>query len=288
MKKFVVMIIALFATGTLFTINVDAQWRSETHDVYNAPKKSDDLTIDIDGVLNDEEGWEGVVESVLGTNDEPFCEVEFAGNDGEIYVFREWSGGIWNNRDDHRTCFAIVWEPDAIYLAIAVTDDEHQNGGAAWNGDSAQIGFEPTGMREAGLRLFLYNAAISGNAQDIILHNESTHGSPGLVAGQNVAITRNEDDKETYYEYRFSAEELQIEGGEFSEGYEFGFAVSVNDGDSDTPGQKGWSGWYTDCIVNGPKQSENTGLVILSPDPVTSVEPDNKATTTWGRIKSVW
>lgn len=284
MKKQVFVFVAIFAAISLFTINIaDAQWRSETHDVYNALQRSADITID--GKLDDAEGWGSVFETVKGTNDDPFCEVEFAGNDGKIYVFREWDGGKWSGRDDHRTCLGIVWDPDAVYLALSVTDDEHQNGGAAWNGDSTQLAFEPTGKRDAGLTLFLYNVALDGNAENLILHNERTNGLPGLEAGKDFAITRDDDAKETYYEFKFTLANFGIPGS-LSAGIEFGLAICVNDGDTDTPGQKGWSGWYTDAIVNGPKTSENTGLVVLSSTAVTPVEPAGKLTTTWSTIKS--
>ena len=280
MKKFMVVIPILLL---LTSVAADAQWRSKTHDVYNALQRTLDITID--GELDDKEGWEGVIDTVKGTNGDPFCEVEFAGNDGKIYVFREWDGGKWNDRDDHRTCFGIVWDPDAIYLALSVTDDEHQNGGGAWNGDSAQLAFEPTGKRDGGLTLFLYNVALDNNAANLIIHNEKTNGAPGLVAGEDVAIVRNENEKETYYEIAITPEDLGLKDP-FSEGYEFGLAICVNDGDKDTPGQKGWSGWYTDAIVNGPKTSQDTGLVVLT-DETLAVEARNKLTTTWGRLKSV-
>ncbi len=257
MRKFLIVITLLFL---ITSITAHAQWRSDTHDVYNALKKPADITID--GELDDDEGWKGVIESVTGTNGEIFCEVEFAGNDNEIYVFREWDDGKWSGPDDHKTCFAIVWEPDAIYLALSVTDDEHQNGGGAWNGDSCQLGFEMTGERDGGLTLLLYNAALDNQGKNLIIHNEAAGGT-GLVDGDNVAIVRNENEKKTYYEYIFTADEIN-KGDKFEEGFEFGLAICVNDGDSDTPGQKGWSGWYTDCIVNGLKQSEHTGLVRLS------------------------
>lgn len=276
---FIAMTLLLLISG----LTADAQWRSKTHDEYHALQRPADITID--GELDDAEEWKDVFESVTGTNGDPFCEVEFAGDDGKIYVFREWGGGKWNGRDDHRTCFGIVWDEDNIYLALSVTDDEHQNSGGAWNGDSAQIGFVPSGMRKAGEQLYLYNSALNNGKNGLILHDEAVFGGQKLTEGDNVAITRNEDAKETYYEFRFSAKDWNVAGDKFKAGYEFGLAICVNDGDKDTPGQKGWSGWYTDCIVNGPKQPENTGLVILS-DEQLAVEAKNKLTTTWGRLKS--
>ncbi|RKU20011.1 hypothetical protein C6501_00790 [Candidatus Poribacteria bacterium] len=278
MKKFMVVIPILLL---LTSVAADAQWRSKTHDVYNALQRTLDITID--GELDDKEGWEGVIDTVKGTNGDPFCGVEFEALGGAVEVFEKHGGGTWDGADDHETCFAIVWDPDAIYIALSVTDDEHQNGGAAWNGDSLQMAFEPTGKRNAGAVIFLYNVAL---AADLIIHNERTNGAPGLVVEEDFAITRNENEKETYYEIAITPEDLGLEEP-FSEGYEFGLGLCVNDGDlgAGQNGQKGWSGWYPHVIVHG-KHSEKTGLVKLT-DETLAVEAKNKLTTTWGRLKSV-
>jgi hypothetical protein len=277
MRNFLIAItLLLFLTS----VAASAPWRSDTHDVYNALQKPADITID--GALDDDEGWEGVIETVKGTDGKTYCGVENDA-DGPVKAFEEHGGGKWNGADDHETCFAIVWDSEAIYLALSVTDDEHQNSGGAWNGDSVQLAFEPSGKRNAGITLFLYNAALDNDAKDLNIHNE-TVGGTGLVDGENVAIVRNENEKETYYEFMFTAKELQIKGDKFTEGYELGIGICVNDGDVNTPGQAGWSGWYPHSIVFG-KNSEKTGLVILT-DETLAVEAVNKLTTTWGKLKS--
>ena len=275
MKKFLIAItLLLFLTA----VAADAQWRSKTHDVYNALEKT--LDIKIDGELDNAEGWEAVFDTVKGTDGKPFCGVEYNGKE-----FEPHGGGKWDGADDHETCFAIVWEPDAIYLALSVTDDEHQNGGGAWNGDSAQLAFEPTGKRAGGLQLFLYNVALDNDAKNLIIHNERPNGAPGFTAEEDVVIVRNENKKETYYEIKITPENIGLKVP-FKEGYEFGLGICVNDGDkaAGQGGQKGWSGWYTHSIVFG-KNSEHTGLVKLT-DETLAVEPSNKLTTTWGRLKS--
>lgn len=277
MKKSVFVLAALFAAVTLFTINIaDAQWRSPTHDVYNAPTGID---VTIDGNLDE---WGEVMDSVTGTDGSPFCGVEFQGRDNVVKVWEDL-GGTWSGPEDHETCFMIAWDSDAVYLALNVTDDEHEHAaGGAWNGDGVQLAFEPTAKRTAGLQLFLYNVALRDNG-DLILNNESTHGQPGLAA-EDVAIVRNEDDKETYYELKFVLANFGIEGS-LSAGIEFGLGICVNDGDKDALGQKGWSGWNPHVIVHS-KHSEKTGLVVLSSTVVTAVEPADKLATTWGNLKS--
>ncbi|RKU25975.1 hypothetical protein C6497_14405 [Candidatus Poribacteria bacterium] len=265
----------------LMTVAAQAQWRSKTHDMYNALQKPADIKID--GDLEDKEGWEGVFETVKGTDGKIFCGVEYEGN-----VFQPHGGGNWKGPDDHETCFAIVWEPDAIYIALSVTDDEHEHAAAAaWNGDGAQLAFEMTGKRSAGIPMGLYNIGLDDDGKNILpgALNERPLGG-GIVAGEDIAVVRNENEKQTYYELRFTAKEIN-QNQPFTEGFKFGLGICVNDGDkaAGQGGQKGWSGWYTHSIVFG-KNSEKTGLVVLT-DETLSIDPLNKITTTWGNIKSL-
>ena len=249
MKKVVFSFTALVTiTIFLFTIGIaKAQWRNETHDVYNAPTGVD---VNIDGDLSE---WGEIMNAVTGTDGTPFCGVLFEANGGDIKAFEEFGGGTWSDADDHETCFMFAWDEDALYLALSVTDDTHEHAAAAaWNGDGAQLAFEPTGKREAGLPFFLYNIGLDGTAENVILQNERTNDSPGLAA-EDAAIVRDEGGKKTYYEFRFPATELQIEGDQFSEGMEIGVGICVNDGDTGEGqnGQKGWDGWYPHAVVYG-------------------------------------
>ncbi len=283
MRNFlIVTTLLLLLTG----ITAEAQWRSKTHDLYEALRASSD--IEIDGELNDDEGWEGALETVKGTNGKPFCEVEFEGVGGAVKVFETHGGGTWKDANDHKTCFAIFWEPEALYIGIKVTDDEHEHGaGQAWNGDGAQLSFVPSGNRAGGQPDILYNAGLHDNG-NLILGNERTRGNPGLVAGEgeSIFIVRNEGEKETYYEFKITPENLGLKEP-FSEGYEFGLGICINDGDkaAGQGGQKGWSGWYPHSVVHG-KNPEKTGLVRLI-DETLAVEAANKLATTWGKLKSI-
>ena len=279
MIKYVFKFTAIFVAIMLIGIGVaDAQWRNPTHDVYNAPTGVD---VEIDGNLDE---WSGVMDSVTGTDGSTFCGVEFEGRDGNAKVWEELGAGTWDGPDDHTTCFMIVWDEDTVYLALSVTDDEHQNGGAAWNGDSVQLNVVPSGIRESGQPFFLYNAALAENG-DLLLHNERLNGQAGLVSGDDFAITRDEDSKTTSYEFRFTPANFGLDIS-LSAGLEIGLGICVNDGDENAPGQTGWSGWHPHTVVHG-KNPEKTGLVVLSADSVTPVEPEGKLAATWGRIKSV-
>ena len=275
MNKHVLTAITLFVL--LASTIADAQWRSKTHDEYKALTGVD---VKIDGDLGE---WNGVLETVTGTDGKPFCGVEYEGN-----VFQEHGGGKWNGAKDHETCFMITWDSKAVYIGLIVTDDEHEHAAAAaWNGDGAQLAFEMSGKRSAGLQMWLYNVGLDDKGKDILpgALNEKPGGA-GIVLGDDIAVVRNEGEKKTYYELRFTAEELQVKGDKFSDGFKFGLGICVNDGDkaAGQGGQKGWSGWYTHSIVHG-KNSEKTGLVTLT-DEVLAVEAANKLATTWGKLKS--
>ena len=275
MKNYIWIATALLVL--LASTVADAQWRSKTHDEYKALTG---LDVKIDGDLGE---WDGILDAVTGTDGKPFCGVEYSGN-----VFQEHGGGKWNGADDHETCFMIVWDSKAVYLALIVTDDEHEHAAAAaWNGDGAQLAFEMSGKRTAGLQMWLYNIGLDDKAKDILpgALNEKPGGA-GIAPGDDIAVVRDEGEKKTYYELRFTAEELKVKGDKFSDGDKFGLGICVNDGDkaAGQGGQKGWSGWYTHSIVFG-KNSEHTGLVTLT-DEVLAVEAKNKLATTWGQLKS--
>lgn len=272
-KSMFAIILLLFLTS----VAVHAQWRHPTHDEYNALKAESDIIID--GNLDE---WDGVLEAVKGTNGETYCGIE-----NEQGVFEPHGGGNWKGADDHETCFMILWTEDYVYLALIVTDDEHQHtNGAAYNGDAAQLAFEPTGERNPARTDILYNAGLDDAAKNILLQNETLRGNPGLVAGEDLAIVRDEGETKTYYEFRISPENLGYKDP-FKEGVQFGLGICVNDGDkaAGQGGQKGWSGWYPHSVVHG-KNPDKTGLVILS-DETLAVEPVNKLTTTWGNLKSL-
>ena len=277
MKKYVFEFAAIFVAIMLIGINAaDAQWRSPTHDVYNAPTGVD---IEIDGNLDD---WGGVLESVTGTDGTTFCGVEFEGSSNVVKVWEAHQGGTWDGPEDHTTCFMIVWDEDAVYLALDVTDDEHEHAaGGAWDGDGAQLLVVPSGIREANQVHFRYNIALRDNG-DIILNNEHLNGQPGLT-NDDIAIVRDEDAKKTYYEVKFTPANFGLDIS-LTAGLEIGVGICVNDGDKNALGQKGWSGWNPHTIVHG-KNTEKTGLLVLTDTNVTAVEPEGKLATTWGTLK---
>jgi len=278
MKKSLSITVGLFAVALLLfsAISADAQWRSKTHDVYEALTG---VKITVDGKMKDWSPHASVLETVTGTNGKPFTGIENETDAGDEKSFEEYDGGKWDGPEDHETSIMMVWEPAAFYLGLIVTDEFHENGANdGWNGDACQLAFEMTGERDPGAPLLLYNIALGGNGK-LVIHNETPAGA-GLVE-DDVAIVRDDGAKETYYEARFVPKILDV--NKFESGQEFGLSICVNDGDKDAPGQKGWSGWYVQAIVFG-KESDNVGLVRLSRDKL-AVDPRGKLTTTWGVLK---
>ena len=173
---------------------------------------------------------------------------------GELVLFEEFSGGTWSGPADHSSAVAFAWDAENLYIGVVVTDDTHQNGGAAWNGDSAQIVFANAAQDTV---THLYNYGLAGD--DVIIHNE--RGPGGTVA----SITRDDDTTTTLYELVYPAASLGLDA--YESGMSIGVGVCVNDGDTDDGqgGQKGWSGWGPYAAVYG-KTASATGLVTLVGD----------------------
>ena len=233
-------------------------------DTYDAPMG----TIVVDGNPDD---W-GNVELIV--------DAEFKTIDNKWVTFEEHNGGVWNGPEDHTTSVAFAWDLSYLYLYTYVLDDEHEHASNVfWDGDAAQIVFADEDRLAVTQ---LYNYALADNQKDIIFGNEQATAG-GLFDG-DVAIVRDDGKGVTIYEARYSAEILGLEGFEADMG--IGVGVCINDGDLDTPGQKGWSGWGPHAAVHG-KNGDKTGLVILSGETI-AVDANGKLTAAWGWIKSEW
>lgn len=176
----------------------------------------------------------------------------------ELVTFEEYGGGTWTGPADQTVAFGVTWDEGNLYLGVIVTDEYHQNSNSGWNGDALQIAFA---NEDRSAITHLYNFALDGNDTDgtgaLVESNEK---GPG---GAEVHVTRNKAAHETYYEIRFPASALPDNFGEkILAGTKFGLGLCVNDGDEETPGQKGWGGWGAHSIVFG-KTAAETGLVTL-------------------------
>jgi hypothetical protein len=205
-------------------------------------------TIKVDGDLSD---WGD--KSVFTTA--KFYIPKGSGPQGTLVSFEEYNGGTWTGPEDYTAAFAITWDVDNLYIGMLVTDDYHEDmANSAWNGDSLQVVFANASR---DIYTQYYNYALGGEEGALgDLVKEDQRG-PG---GAEFAVVRNAAKKETYYEIRFPASSL--EAAKFEAGMQIGLGLCANDGDEDTPGQKGWSGWGPHAIVFGTSASE-TGLVTL-------------------------
>ena len=197
-----------------------SELRSKTHDIYTVgttPSK-----ISLDGNIDD---W---------SDFETFSGVEFPKENGSMMVFDEHAGGTWTGADDQTIAFKIVWDTQAVYLGIIVTDDDHQNATVSgWNSDATQMIVEPTGERKSENDHFRYNFAL-GDDGTLTVNNEKSTGE-GLKQ-DHVAIAR--DGLTTIYEIMFPSSEFGID--KFEDGMSLGLGIYVNDGDGpDQLGQRG-------------------------------------------------
>jgi hypothetical protein len=184
------------------------------------------------------------------------------GSDAPWVEFEEYGGGIHNGIQDQASAWALTWEPDNMYLGVKVTDDTHQNPGNGWNGDSLQISFTNAARDAPQGDMILYNYGLADDGEHTLHHER--HPCPSTDECTEASMQRFEDTTTTIYEIALPAAALGVDS--YTLGYQFGFGICVNDGDTDVggqTGQKGWSGWGPYSIVHG-KNSASCGLVTLT------------------------
>ena len=184
-------------------------------------------------------------------------------NGGELVFFETWQGGDWTGPDDHTAAFQVVYDDDNVYLGFTVTDEYHENAANShWNGDSVQLMIANADRDEI---VGLYNYALGGVEEELgetKVQHERSPENRGDVETEAVII-RNTETKRTVYEIKLPKETLALEtlgGG----GVRFGLGIAINDGDEDTPGQKGWGGLGPHSIVIRGKHPQETALVTLA------------------------
>ena len=262
------------AVALLFSNTTQAQNGVEPrYERYNADRKS----IEVDGDLSD---WAGV----------SFIEPRFEASDGRetgkgnstigdvtYSTFAEYAGGTWSGSDDHTTLIAVAWDQNGLYLGIVVTDDEHEHAaGNAWNGDGVQMGLTDA---DRSTVTHLYNYCIKDGYESGKVYK---NGDAGIIADKergpgnySVAMVRDDAKKTTTYEALFTPDSFGF--AKFEVGQQFGFGVCVNDGDKDTPGQKGWSGWGPHMIVFGKTAPDAALVTLTAAEVLASFETDFSA-----------
>ncbi|MEM7386705.1 MAG: sugar-binding protein, partial [Verrucomicrobiota bacterium] len=228
---------------------------------------SADLTpgaIVLDGELND---WTGV--PILA--DPRFAIPKESGSregGGELVLFELHNGGDWTGPDDHTSAVQIAYDPDNVYFAFVVTDEYHENSAnSAWNGDSVQL---MIANDKQDTQVALYNYALGGietELGDVIVQHEAGPGGENEDFATSAVVKRNTETKRTTYEIKLPKGALGLD--ELGPGTQFGLGMAINDGDEDTPGQKGWGGLGAHSIVFGktPQQTALVTLGVVSPPP---------------------
>ena len=269
-----IIVVIVGAVALLFSNTTQAQNGVEPrYERYNADRKS----IEVDGDLSD---WAGV----------SFIEPRFEASDGRetgkgnstigdvtYSTFAEYAGGTWSGPDDHTTLIAVAWDQNGLYLGIVVTDDEHEHAaGNAWNGDGVQMGLTNA---DRSTVTHLYNYCIKDGYESGKVYK---NGDAGIIADKergpgnySVAMVRDDAKKTTIYEALFTPDSFGF--AKFEVGQQFGFGVCVNDGDKDTPGQKGWSGWGPHMIVFGKTAPDAALVTLTSAEVLASFETDFSA-----------
>jgi hypothetical protein len=180
--------------------------------------------------------------------------------DQELVNFELWQGGDWTGPDDHTSAVRVVYDDDNVYFGFVVTDEYHENSAnSAWNGDSVQL---MVANADRDTQVGLYNYALGGIEDalgDIVILHEA---GPG---GTEAVVTRNAETKRTVYEIKLPKAALEL--NELTSGVQFGLGMAINDGDEDTPGQKGWGGLGAHALVHG-KSPDQTALITLFEPPV--------------------
>jgi len=195
-------------------------------------------------------------------------------------TWEPWEGGTWDDKDDLYAELQIVYDEDNLYFALLVKDDEYVAEGAnPWSNDGIQIAIDSSdGVIPAGwpnATTHLYNFSIKDGWQK---------ETGPFLGDAEIEMRRDDDTKQTFFEWRMPGEIIGGRGTEFKAGMEIAFAIIANDSDENAEGQKGWVGWGNHTIVHG-KNPEEMKTIVLS-DKTMAVNAAGKLPNTWGHIKA--
>ncbi len=239
-------VFGLITVGALFTSS-NANDIEPGKQYYTAIKATQPIVLD--GDLSE---WSGA--AVLA--DPRFAIPKGSAEGGDLVNFEVHNGGSWTGPDDHTSAVRIVYDDDNVYFGFVVTDEYHENSAnSAWNGDSVQL-MVANATRDT--QVALYNYALGGIEEALGDQVMLEEAGPG---GTEAVVTRNIETKRTTYEIKLPKASLELT--ELIGGTKFGLGMAINDGDKDTPGQKGWGGLGAHALVFG-KSPEETALITLA------------------------
>jgi hypothetical protein len=236
-----------FAASFFFALAAHGNDIEPGKEFYTAIKAANPIVLD--GDLGE---WRGA--QLLA--DPRFSIPKGSGDAGTLVNFEVHNGGSWTGPDDQTSNVRVVYDDDNVYFGFVVTDDYHENAAnSAWNGDSVQL-MIANATRDT--QVALYNYALGGTEEAlgglIILHE----AGPG---GTSAIVKRDTTTKRTTYEIKLPKESIGLDT--LTGGVQFGLGMAINDGDKDTPGQRGWGGLGAHALVFNKSPSE-TALVTLA------------------------
>jgi hypothetical protein len=139
--------------------------------------------------------------------------------------------------------FAFLWDEEALYVAVVVTDDVHHNGEAGeqiWSGDSLQVAFDTAlngGIGYDTTDDFELGWALAQEA----LQSYRWYAPDAAPPERSTAGVARELG-ETRYEVRIPRAELMLDG--LAAGRELAMSVMVNDHDGGAADRRdGWLEW---------------------------------------------
>ena len=260
LRRLIPGLIPVLLSMPLLPMTAQANDIEPSKEFYTAIKATNPIVVD--GDLSD---WAGA--NILA--DPRFSIPKGSGDDGELVNFELHNGGNWTGPDDHTSNVRVVYDDENVYFGFVVTDEYHENAAnSAWNGDSVQLMVANDGRDTI---VGLYNYALGGTEENLADTEETIIQHERGAARDNpdyatfARIIRDTENKRTTYEIRLPKGALAIESLEG--GVQFGLGMAINDGDEDTPGQRGWGGLGAHSIVFG-KSPEETALVTLAAPPV--------------------
>ncbi|UVI29740.1 sugar-binding protein [Paenibacillus spongiae] len=177
-------------------------------------------TVTVDGTPDDLSTVPGVDLSVDGT----VQTVQGGFNGAE-----DLSGQVW-----------VTWDQEHLYLSASIHDDvfsQTATDAGIWNGDSIQFAVSQ-GTPGENIEMHEFGVALTNEGPQVYRWMGANGQPAGLVRSAQAAVTRDEANKNTYYELALPWEELapvEAEDGLFSLSY----LVNDNDGQ----GRKGWIEW---------------------------------------------
>jgi MYXO-CTERM domain-containing protein len=154
--------------------------------------------------------------------------------------------------------FASLWDADALYLAVEVTDDKHVNtksGEEIWQGDSVQVAFDVD--RSGGTPY--------DDKDDYEMGWASTSGgskswvwkAPPGSSAKGGAFAINRSGTKTTYEVKIPASEIGVH--KIADGLAIGFSLLVNDDDGS--GRDGYIEWSSG--IGQFKSPEEFGEIVF-------------------------